>query len=254
MTVREVIRVVEGFAPPEIQESWDNTGLQIGTPDSEVRGILLGLDCTPELVAEAVGKGCDMIITHHPLLFGGLRSIDPREPVGKAVIDAVKAGITVYAAHTSADKVPEGVSGAMARRLGLRDVEVLGDGLGAIGTLPGAPDAAAAIALVKSAFGLSSIRTSRPIDLPIDRVAVCGGSGSSLIAEARAKGARLYLCGDISYHHFFTPSDFMLADVGHFESEVDIVDVLYTLLRKNFPNFAVRTCDNIRNTNPVFYY
>ena len=119
MTVREITAALEGFAPLSIQEKWDNSGLCIGSPDQEVHGILLGLDCTPALIDEAVEAGADLVVTHHPLIFGGLKKIAPEDPVGLAVIKAVRAGIAVYAAHTTADKVPSGVSGAMARRLGL---------------------------------------------------------------------------------------------------------------------------------------
>ncbi|MBQ1692745.1 MAG: Nif3-like dinuclear metal center hexameric protein, partial [Bacteroidales bacterium] len=108
-------------------------------------------------------------------------------------------------------------------------------------------------ARVKDAFGIKTLRCSKPAG-PIDTVAMCGGSGSSLIAKAREAGAQLYLCGDISYHHFFNPDGFALMDVGHFESEVEIVDVLYSLLRKNFPNFVIRASANLNNSNPVKYY
>jgi putative NIF3 family GTP cyclohydrolase 1 type 2 len=82
---------------------------------------------------------------------------------------------------------------------------------------------------------------------------MCGGSGSSLIEAARKAGAQLYLCGDISYHHFFTPDDILLMDIGHFESEVEIVDILYSLLRKNFPTFAVRISNALKDSNPIQY-
>ncbi len=92
------------------------------------------------------------------------------------------------------------------------------------------------------------------MDIPVSRVAMCGGSGSSLIENARKSGAQVYLCGDISYHHFFTPKDFMVMDIGHYEGEVEIVDILFSLIRKNFPNFAVRTSAKPGTGNPVHYY
>lgn len=256
-TVSDVAAAVEAFAPLSRQEKWDNCGLQVGSMSAPVHSVLLGLDCTPELVDEAVAVGADLIVTHHPLIFGGLKKVTPDDPVGLALIKAVKAGISVYSAHTSADKVIEGVSGAMAARLSLRNVQVLdpeqdGQGLGAVGDLPVAVTAAEAVEMVKKAFNLKCVRTSRPVDGLISRVAVCGGSGSSLIPQAIASGARLYLCGDISYHHFFTGGDFMLMDVGHYESEIDIVNILFSLIKKNFPTFAVRIAQK-SNNNPVFY-
>lgn len=257
-TVKDVTDVIEGFAPLGLQEKWDNSGLCIGSPDAPVSSILLGLDCTPELVDEAVSAGADMIVTHHPLIFSGLRKISPDDPVGAAVMKAVSAGIQVYAAHTSADKVLAGVSGAMARRLGLENIAILdpeedGAGLGVVGDLPVPVTAEEAVRMVKERFSLKMLRSSRPVDGLIGRVAMCGGSGSSLIGKAMESGAQLYLCGDVSYHNFFTKEGFMIMDIGHYESEVEIVAILFSLLRKNFPTFAVRITENIYS-NPIFYF
>ena len=256
--VKDVTKVIEEFAPLSIQEGWDNSGLCIGSPEAPVTSVLLGLDCTPELVDEAIECGADMIVTHHPLIFSGLKKISPEDQVGEAVIKAIKAGISIYAAHTSADKVIAGVSGAMAARLGLQDVSILdedgeGTGLGVVGDLPQPLSAEDAVALVKERFSLKAMRTSRPVQGKISRVAMCGGSGGSLIKAAAASGAQLYISGDISYHNFFTREGFMIMDIGHYESEIEIVDILFSLLRKNFPTFAVRITQNIYS-NPIFYF
>ena len=256
--VRDVTSVIEEFAPLSIQEGWDNSGLCIGSPEAPVTSVLLGLDCTPELVDEAIACGADMIVTHHPLIFSGLKKITPENAVGEAVIKAIKAGISIYAAHTNADKVLEGVSGAMASRLGLVNVKILADegegtGLGVVGDLVAPMSALQASEYVKVKFGLKCLKTSRPVEGPISRVAVCGGSGASLIGAAQKSGAQLYISGDISYHNFFTREGFMIMDVGHYESEIDIVDILFSLIKKNFPTFAVRITQNI-NSNPIYYF
>lgn len=259
MKVREITSVIESFAPLSIQESWDNSGLIIGTPQQEVHGVLLGFDCTPELVDEAVECGADMVVTHHPLIFSGIKRISPEDSVGLAILKAAAAGIAVYAAHTTVDKVLAGVSGTMARRLRLEDIQILeeepgGYGLGAVGNLPQPMDAVRFIEYVKSRFGLKVVRCSRAPEIPVSRVAMCGGSGGSLIEKARMAGAQAYLCGDISYHHFFTTKDFMVMDIGHFEGEVEIVGILFSLLRKKFPNFAICTSERLETSNPVYYY
>ena len=257
MKVRDITEAIEQFAPLSIQEGWDNSGLCIGSPEDEVHGVLLGFDCTPELIDEAVAKGCDMVVTHHPLIFHGLKRIRGGEPVTDAVIKAVRAGVAVYAAHTTADKVIAGVSGAMARRLELKDITLMEDeggyGLGAVGTLPHPMTGEEAIAYVKEKFGLKAVRASKPVDR-VEKVAMCGGSGSSEIDAARATGAQLYISGDVSYHHFFTPEGFMVLDIGHFESEVDIVGILFKVISGKFPTFAVRISDNLGRSNPVRYY
>ena len=258
MKVKDIIRVIEDFAPLSIQEGWDNSGLCIGSPEDVVSSVLLGLDCTPDLVDEAIACGADMIVTHHPLIFSGLKKISPDNPVGEAVMKAIKAGISIYSAHTSADKVIAGVSGTMAARLGLEDVQILdedgeGTGLGVVGNLPEPLSAEEAVRLVKKSFGLKAMRASRPVDGKISRIAMCGGSGGSLIGAAMKSGAQLYISGDISYHNFFTCEGFMIMDIGHYESEIEIVDILFSLIKKNFPTFAVRITQNIYS-NPIFYF
>ena len=258
MKVKDIIKVIEDFAPLSIQEGWDNSGLCVGSPEDEVTSVLLALDCTPALVDEAVACGADMIVTHHPLIFSGLKKISPEDMTSLAVIKAIKAGIAIYAAHTNADKVLEGVSGAMAARLGLENVTVLDDegegtGLGAVGDFPEPMTSEAALALVKERFSLKVVKASRPVEGLVSRVAMCGGSGGSLIAAARRSGAQLYISGDISYHNFFTPEGFMIMDIGHYESEIDIVDILFALITKKFPTFAVRITQNI-NSNPIYYF
>ena len=258
MKVKDIIEVIEEFAPLSLQEGWDNSGLCIGSPEDPVTSVLFGLDCTPELVDEAVACGADMIVTHHPLIFSGLKKISPDNKVGEAVIKAIKAGISIYAAHTSADKVIAGVSGAMAARLGLENVRILdedgdGTGLGVVGDLPHPLTSDEAVALVKERFGLEMMKTSRPLEGMISRVAMCGGSGGSLIGAAMRSGAQLYISGDISYHNFFTADGFMIMDIGHYESEIEIVDILFSLIKKNFPTFAVRITQNIYS-NPIFYF
>ena len=258
MIVRDITTAIEEFAPLANQEKWDNCGLCIGSSDAEVTSVLLGLDCTEELVDEAIACGADMIITHHPLIFGGVKQIRPSDPVGAAIIKAISHNIAVYAAHTSADKVLAGVSGAMAARLGLVDVDILdpeqeGVGLGVVGNLPQPMSAKEMVSFVKEKFSLRVAKCSKLVDGPVSRVAMCGGSGGSLIGKAMASGAQLYISGDISYHNFFTQKGFMVMDIGHYESEIEIVDILFSLLTKKFPNFAVRISENINN-NPIFYF
>ena len=256
--VKDVTQVIEGFAPLSIQEKWDNSGLCIGSPDAPVSSVLFGLDCTPELVDEAIECGADMIVTHHPLIFSGLKKISPDDMVGEAVFKAIKAGISIYAAHTNADKVIAGVSGAMAAKLGLKNIEILsedgeGTGLGVVGELPEPMTAQQMLEMVKERFALKTVKASKPVEGEITKVAMCGGSGGSLISAAKAAGAQLYISGDISYHNFFTPEGFMLMDIGHYESEIEIVDILFSLVKKNFPTFAVRITQNM-HSNPIYYF
>ena len=258
MKVKDIVAVIEEFAPLSIQEGWDNSGLCVGSPEDEVSSVLLALDCTEALIDEAIECGADMIVTHHPLIFSGLKKIAPEDQVGAAVIKAIKNGISIYAAHTNADKVIAGVSGAMAEKLGLTDVQILdedgdGTGLGVVGNLPQPLEVGQVISLVKEKFALKALKSSKPSGDVISRVAMCGGSGSSLIGAAKKSGAQLYISGDISYHNFFTTRGFMIMDIGHYESEIEIVNILFSLIKKNFPTFAVRITQNL-NSNPIYYF
>ncbi|MCD8313851.1 MAG: Nif3-like dinuclear metal center hexameric protein [Bacteroidales bacterium] len=258
MKVKEIMNVLEEFAGLGIQEKWDNSGLCIGDPEMEATGVLLGMDCSVEMLREARAKGANMVVTHHPLIFHGLKQLHPGDPVAEAVMDAVKNDMAVFALHTPADKVIGGVSWLMAQRLGLQDIKILdpepaGVGLGAVGNFPEpVEDPQELIALVKSTFELQAMRCSAPVK-GVRRVALCGGSGSDMIETAMAAGAQAYISADFHYHHFFTPSGFMIMDIGHYEGEKYIVKTLYTLLKKNFPTFAVQISER-QGQNPVRYY
>ena len=260
MKVGDITAALEVFAPLRIQEDWDNSGLLIGGLEDEVHGVLVGFDCTPELIEEAVAKGCDMVVTHHPLIFKGIRRINAQDPVGAAVMRAVRHGVAVYAAHTTADKVIAGVSGAMARRLELKHVGIMVPeedgtvGLGCIGDFPEPMTGLEVLKYVKERFGVKVIRSSKPLETPIRRVALLGGSGGGEIALAQSKGAQLYITADISYHQFFTKDGFMVMDIGHFESEVEIVDIFLAEIRKNFPTFASYKSAALDRSNPVHYF
>ena len=258
MKACEIAAAIEMYAPLSLQEHWDNSGFCIGDGNSEVHKALVGFDCTEALIKEAVEVGADMVITHHPLIFGGIAKISMATETGRAVISAIRNGVTVYACHTNMDKVPGGVSGRTASCIGLQNVRVLdsdvdGNGLGVIGDLPSPMFAGAFLEHMKQRLGLDVIRHSRLPGTPVSRVALCGGSGRSLIAMAQKAGADVYVSGDISYHDFYAPDGMMIADIGHFESEVKILDVIYGIVREKIPNFAVQIAGK-STINPVYYF
>ena len=253
MKVKDIAAAIEAFAPLGTQEPWDNAGLCIGSPEAEVHAVLVGFDCTPDLVWEAVERGADMIVTHHPLIFGGLKRIDPDEPVGAAVWLAVRHGIAVYAAHTNADKADGGVNALMAARLGLVEPEPLDEsGLAFIGLLPQPMAGKAFCTYVKERFSLRTLRCSAPVE-EVWRVATSCGAGASFAEQAFRAGADAFVTGDVSYHRFFVPEGRMILDIGHYESEEEIVTKFVSVLQKNLPTFAVYTATK-KNNNPIYYY
>jgi len=260
----DIIEVLEQWAPPGLQEDWDNSGLCIGHPQTPVTGVLVCLDCTKEIVEEAVEEGLNMIVSHHPLIFRGLKHLRDITPVEQTVALAIRNNLVVYSMHTNADKIMDGVSGAMARALSLNNVSILAPekiceistepcGLGVVGDLPEPLPAETFLDLLKTVFHTRGLRGSEIIYPMISRVALCGGSGSSLIPDAMRSGAQVFVSADFSYHTYFeTIPHMMLVDAGHYESEAGIQDEVYHVLRKKFPTFAVRKTRI--NTNPIRFY
>lgn len=260
-TVAQIIAAIESFAPPCLQESYDNSGVQIGGDSScPCSGVMLAVDPTPHIVDQARRAGCNLIITHHPLLFRGLKSITGATPVEQAAISCIRHGITLYSAHTSLDSAPSGVSAVIASMLGLSGIVPLepsastpGAGLGAIGTLPSPLTPQQFVSLVKTTFGSPVVRCSaiNP-GKTISKVALCGGSGASLIPDAIAAGADAMLTSDTRYHDFVDNANtIFLADIGHFESEKCTKTIFYNVIREKFPNFALLY--TATEPNPINY-
>ncbi|NLX40399.1 MAG: Nif3-like dinuclear metal center hexameric protein [Bacteroidales bacterium] len=254
MKAKDIALIIEEFAPLGTQEPWDNSGFCIGSPEQEIKGVMIGFDCTPELIEAAVAVGANMVITHHPLIFAGVKKINPDTFIGKCITLAITNGVVIYSVHTNADKAEGGVTALMALRLGLQNIEPLDEtSLALVGTLPSPVEPQELSTFVKKAFGVERLRSSRLIEEPVSRVAVCAGSGSSFIPQAMEAGAQLFITGDLSYHHYFCSEGFVVMDIGHYESERDIVDKLYEILSKKIPTFAIHTFLN-NNNNPIFYF
>lgn len=134
MNIGAIISAIEAFAPRSLQESWDNSGLQIGLPDgeTEVKAALICLDATEAVVDEAIGRGCNLIVSHHPLFFRGVKSLTAANPAERAAMKAVRAGVAVYSAHTSLDSARDGISYMMARALGMEVTGVLKPAAGTV--------------------------------------------------------------------------------------------------------------------------
>lgn len=259
MKIADVVEIIEAFAPLSTQEAWDNSGLNVGSAQRELTGIVVSFDCTPEVIDYAIENGCNLIVTHHPLIFRPLKALNPDgDLVQSMVCKLVKHDISIYCTHTPADKAAEGVNAVFASKVGLANCEILDDesGIGLIGELPEAMSETAFAEHLKSAFGLPYIKASQPQGKTIKRVAICGGSGSSFISLAKAKGADAYVTGDLSYHYFFTQDGPMLFDIGHYESEVGIIDILFSKICSEisvkFTNFAYCIL-RYKNVNPVNY-
>ena len=260
MKIREITDVIEAFAPLALQESYDNSGLIVGRPDDEVHKALLAVDVTDEVMDEAEREGCDMIITHHPIIFHALKRFNSASNVERCVERAIRKGIALYACHTNLDSAPHGMSWRLAEMLGVGNLQVLqpspqfeGAGFGTIGELPSEMPTVDFLRRVAEVTGAAVVRHSDIAQAAVRRVAVCTGAGAFLIGEAERAGADVYITADLKYNDFTSPSGgrFTVADIGHFESEYCAIRILFDVLSKNLITFAVRESEHSRN--PVNY-
>jgi dinuclear metal center YbgI/SA1388 family protein len=363
MKLSELCNYLDTAIPLSFQEGYDNSGLQVGSPASEISSAILTIDVTEEVIDEAVKYGCNLVISHHPLIFNGIKKISGRSYIERILAKTIKADIAIYSAHTNLDAMASGVSRKMAQKLDLKNIKVLiplqkrllklvtfipeshlekvrsalfEAGAGVIGnydqcsyTLEGKGSFRAGentnpfqgekgkihfeseirletilfshlkakviealhathpyeevafdlypldndnidvgigctgeldhplseidfLNLVSSVFDARGIKYSNLTGHPVKNVAMCGGSGASFIVNAIGSGADAYVTADIKYHNFFDADNkILLVDMGHFESEKFTTEILYDLIIKKFPKFAVRFSET--NTNPINY-
>lgn len=260
--IQDILSVLEAVAPPHLQESYDNAGLIVGDPLDALRGVLFCLDSTESVVEEAIRKGCNLIVAHHPIVFRGLKRLNGANYVERTVIQAVRHGVAIYAIHTNLDNVyRQGVNAKIAEKLGLQNTQILlpklagqpDTGAGLVGDLPSGLSEMAFLEQVKSSFHARCVRHTDLLGRAVQRVAVCGGSGSFLLAAARRSGAQAFVTADFKYHEFFdAEGQILIADIGHYESEQFTIELLYEIVREKFPTFALH-CTEL-NTNPVQYF
>ena len=254
--VKDIATAIEEFAPLSLKESWDNPGLQVGNPEMDITGILLCLDVTEEILKEARKRDCNMIVSHHPLIFGGLKRLTGATPVERIAAEAILDNIAIYSAHTNLDSAFEGVSYEMAHMLGMKDYRPLElnpagnetQGLGIVGMVKPTPKLEF-LRKVKETFEVRDLRYSAQTPgIVVRKVALCGGSGGSLIKAALASGADVYLCGDLKYHDYTSyGSDILLADIGHFESELCSRKILFRAIREKYPDCVIYFSECERN-------
>ncbi|MGE5355584.1 MAG: Nif3-like dinuclear metal center hexameric protein [Deltaproteobacteria bacterium] len=264
MIIREITDFLESIAPLNIQEAYDNSGLIIGDPDVEFNGALICLDTTPEVVDECIALDYNLIISHHPVIFKGLKKINNDTYIGRAVIKAIKNNIAVYAIHTNLDNAfKDGVSAKIAYKLGLQNLELLnpvlipssgeaGYGTGIVAELPEPMHDLTFLSFLKHKLGLKCIKYTNLPGKPVRKIAICGGSCSFLIDKALNAGADVFISSDFKYHEFFDAENKMIiADIGHYESEIFTIELIFDKLINNFSNFAARLTSVV--TNPIKY-
>lgn len=259
MKIKEVLSALERFAPLPLQEGWDNAGLQIGLTEAEVSGALLCLDVNEAIVDEAIEKGCNLIVSHHPLLFKGLKTISDGDYVQRTVMKAILNRIAIVSMHTNMDNAKGGVNYKIAEHLGLHDVEFFAEksgnieaGSGVVGLLPEPMSATAFIQLVKERFGVKCAQCNELLLRPVNKVAICGGSGDFLLADAIAKGADAFITGEMHYHVYFGQEQkIQICVIGHYESEQFTSEIFKSIIEDECPGLPVMIAET--STNPIIY-
>jgi dinuclear metal center YbgI/SA1388 family protein len=258
--IKEVLSALERFAPLPLQESWDNAGLQVGLTETEVSGALLCLDVNERIVDEAVQKGCNLIVSHHPLLFRGLKTISDLTDVQRTVMKAIQKGICVVSMHTNMDNAKGGVNFKIAEKLGLQQVRFFApktvDGIeagsGVIGEYADPLAADDFVKAVKQAFDVECALCNELLRRPISRVAICGGAGDFLLDTAVAEGADAFITGEMHYHQYFGyEQTIQICVIGHYQSEQFTSEIFRDIIEKECP--GVRTEIATTCTNPILY-
>ncbi len=260
MKIREVLEYLENIAPLILQEPYDNAGLLCGNREGELKDVLVCLDSTEAVVDEAIKKNCNLIIAHHPIVFTGLKSLTGSTYIERTLIKALKNDIAIYAIHTNLDNIHlKGVNKKIADKLGLINTKILKPvdydpeiGAGLLGELETEWDAMEFLRHIKAKMQVSSLKYTPILKKTIQKVAVCGGSGSFLLADAIAHSADIFISSDYKYHQFFdSNNEIVIADIGHYESEFYTIELIKELLSEKFTKFAAH-CTQV-NTNPINY-
>ncbi len=247
VNVADIIKIMEEIAPPAMAEDWDNVGLMLGRRCKAVKKLLLALDITGEVVQQAIAQKADMIITHHPLIFRGLKRVTDNEWQQELLLTLAEKGIAVYSAHTNLDCVSSGVNDVLAKKLHLDSVDVLDsdNGLGRIGIVP-ACSLQEFAAMVKKVLRADYVAVG-DAGKQVHKVAVCGGAGSDLISLALLCGADTLVTGDIKYHEAQQAvfSGLNVIDAGHQPTELPVMDDLADRLSQRFAQRNMNVVVNV---------
>jgi dinuclear metal center YbgI/SA1388 family protein len=253
----DIIDILDKLAPPFLAEEWDNCGLQLGDPSWSVNKIWVALDPTLQVVEAASAQKVNLLITHHPLIFKPLRSLQFNTPLGAVINLATRKNLAIFAAHTNLDSAEGGLNDVLARRLGLQDLKPLvagkeaehRPGIGRVGHLAKAMDLKSFAWAIKKKMGLETIKFAGDPQLVVKQAALCTGSGSSLLENFFSSGAQAYISGDIRYHDArdVEAAQLGIIDIGHFSSESfiaeDLAARLDTILAETGLDVVVEACN-----------
>lgn len=243
LKAEEIIKKIRNIAPEEICCSWDNVGVMVGNIKSEVKKVLIALDCTDSVIDEAIEENADMIITHHPFIFKPLKSLDYNLPISEKVAKLIKNDIIVYSAHTNLDIADFGTNYTLANLLELENTKGLipmgeNNFMGRVGNLKEELTFGSLIKFVKDKLGAEKVAVNGDMDTKINKVGLCTGAGADYeyMKTAKDMGCQAYITGDVGYHDAQTAEDIgiCLIDATHYLTEVIVVSTIYDILSEEF--------------------
>lgn len=253
-TVREIEQALYRLAPKDGAMHGDNVGHLVGDPEREVQHVLVALDVTEGVVDEAIAKGCDLIVAHHPVInsnWAPVQTVRYDTLKGRMLMKLIQNGISVIAMHTNLDVAAGGVNDRLAQQLGLQNVETMENGLIRIGTLPQTMELRNFAAFVKDALGCNGVRYS-DAGKTVSKVAVGGGTCGDYEAEVLAAGCDTFVTADLKYHQFLDARDINLVDAGHFPTEDPVCAVLIQYITAQFPELSAEKSASHREV--IQYY
>ncbi len=223
--VNKIIKKIEDFAPLSTMQKWDNSGWQINLGHENVSRILLVLDVTPVTVDEAVEKKCDFILSHHPLFFNNIKSIE-----ASYIIKAIQNNIQIYCAHTNLDIAKGGVSEYLAEKCGFTDLNTAFEFI-KYKQFDENMNFSKLISTLKTVFCLPSIRVVNSRRKSYKSIAFCSGSGAEFIKALEQIGIDVFITGDLKHHQALNANNMTIIDLGHFHSERFVAEIFQNILK-----------------------
>ena len=229
--VSDVRALVDGIAPFELAEEWDNVGLLFGHAQAEVTRVLVALDLTQGVLDEAKALDAQLILTHHPIMFSSRKRVTDEDREGRLMLGMAEAGIAHIAAHTNLDAAPGGVNDTLMAAMGAENIR--GEGFVRAGDLPGGMTLGRLAALARTRLH-GEVRVYGAEDMPVHVLGCCSGAGGGEVAAARAMGADCFITGEIRHHEALDAVDsgVCVLEAGHFETENPVCEVLAQALQK----------------------
>lgn len=248
MKLEKIIGFLENVAPVDIAMEYDNVGLLVGRWDKEVKKIVTALDCTLDVIHEAIAIGADLVVCHHPVMFGGVKKITDKTCEGEMLLLAIENNIAIYAAHTNLDFAQGGLNDYFLEKLGYRATDTIIDNEGRI--FECGVTGRELCQKIKQVFDIPYLRVNLDLDKVLLKGAVCTGSGKSLTGEVFDK-ADVYITGDMGHHDILTLAETGCGyiEISHYDSEKIVMELLEKILTEEFKDVEVYASKE--NKNPL---